>query len=157
MSHKQARLITAIKDAMEAQGVKACDIARASGSSAGTISSAMSGKAQMRDERWRMICEYLHLDFDEIVADPPISPAFCDCKEDSTVKAIAVKPSEESVDSDGELIQARRQMDKLNVDCMVLAAYAAKHLEEDIRHGMEIGVRDLQILLNAVGAYIDPA
>lgn len=48
-------------------------------------------------------------------------------------------------------------MEKLSMDCMVLAAYAAKHLEEDIRHGMEIGVQDLRILLNTVGTYIDPA
>ena len=73
MSTKQARLISAVSDAMNAQGGKAVDLAKASGSSQGTISSAMSGKAQMKDERWRMICEYLHIDFDEIVADvaPP--------------------------------------------------------------------------------------
>lgn len=154
MSHKQARLITAIKDAMEAQGVKACDIARASGSSAGTISYAMSGKAQMRDERWRMICEYLHLDFDEIVAD---APPCDDQKEEKTMEAVAVKQPESRIDHAGELKQARQQMEKLSMDCMVLAAYAAKHLEEDIRHGMEIGVQELRILLNTVGTYIDPA
>lgn len=154
MSHKQARLITAVKDAMEAQGVKACDIARVSGSSAGTISTALSGKAQMRDERWRMICEFLSLDFDEIIADvPPCN----EHKEEKTMDALTVKQPETRDAPTDELRQARQQLEKLGMDCMVLASYAAKHLKEDIAHGMEISIQDLRILLNTVGTYIDPA
>lgn len=71
MSNKQARLIAAVKDAMEARGVKAAELARVCGCSASMISTAMSGKGQMRDERWRLCCEHLKLDYDEIVADMP--------------------------------------------------------------------------------------
>lgn len=71
MSHKQARLIAAVRDAMEAKGVKAADLARACGCSASMISTAMSGKAQMRDERWKMCCEYLGIDYEGIISELP--------------------------------------------------------------------------------------
>ena len=71
MSHKQARLITAVRDAMENKGIRIADLARACGCTSSLISTAMSGKGQMREERWRMCCEYLGLDYEEIVADLP--------------------------------------------------------------------------------------
>lgn len=40
-------------------------------------------------------------------------------------------------------------------DNMVLAAYAARHLRHDIKNGIDIGIRDLRILLDAVSRFVD--
>lgn len=149
MSNKQARLIAAIKDALAAQGVTVSELARASGSSISTISGALSGKTQMRDERWRMCCEHLHLDYDEIIAD-------MSQKNDAEGQELGELPDMEKL---RELSSPMHKMmadnEQLQKDNMVLAAYAARHLREDIKAGMDIGIQDLRILLNAVGMYID--
>lgn len=75
MSNKQARLICAVKDAMEAKGIKASELARACGCTPSMISMALSGKSPMRDERWRICCEILDIDYDEIIVDIPLSPS----------------------------------------------------------------------------------
>lgn len=146
MSTKQARLIAAIKDAQAAQGVTVSELARASGSSISTISGALSGKTQMRDERWRMCCEHLHLDYDEIVEDLPQ-------KNETEEQKMEELPDMETVRKLGSPML--KENEQLRADNMVLAAYAAKHIREDIKKGMDIGIQDLRILLNAVGMYID--
>ena len=60
----QARLVAVLKDAMNAQGITQGDIARHIGTSSGMISQAFSCKGQMREERWRMCCEFCGVDFD---------------------------------------------------------------------------------------------
>ena len=45
-------------------------------------------------------------------------------------------------------------VEQLRLHNMVLAAYAAKHLQDDIRNGMDIKLGDLLILLNAVAPYL---
>ena len=48
-------------------GITQNDLARKIGTSSGMISQAFSGKAQMREERWRMCCEICGVDFDRFV------------------------------------------------------------------------------------------
>lgn len=74
VSTKQARLIAAIRDAQEAQGVTGAELSRRAGTSQSVISQALGGKANMNEERWRMCCEFLGLDYDEVVSDPDTSP-----------------------------------------------------------------------------------
>ena len=137
MSKKQACLIAAVKDAMEAQGIKGVDLARASGQSASMISMALSGSGQMKDEKWRLVCDFLHLDFDEIVAD--IETASPEMLQNIEHK----EPENESLPE--------------KMDCIILASYAAKHLQEDIKQGIDIKISDLRILLNAIDKYLQPA
>lgn len=149
MSTKQARLIAAIKDALADQGVTVSELARASGSSISTISGALSGKTQMRDERWRMCCEHLHLDYDEIITDMP---------QKNDIEGQKMEEPKNNGEMENLFETANKlavENEALRADNMVLAAYAARHLREDIKAGMDIGIQDLRILLNAVGMYID--
>lgn len=63
----QARLVAVLKDAMNAQGISQSDLARHIGTSSGMISQAFSCKGQMREERWRMGCEFCGVDFDHFM------------------------------------------------------------------------------------------
>ena len=63
----QARLVAVLKDAMNAQGITQSDIARHIGTSSGMVSQAFSCKGQMREERWRMCCEFCGVDFDRFM------------------------------------------------------------------------------------------
>ena len=53
------------------------------------------------------------------------------------------------------VVKMQLELEAMGRANMVLAAYAAKHLREDIKQGMDIGLKDLRILLDAVGVYID--
>lgn len=76
MSTKQARLVAAITDAMEAQMISQNTLGRKSGVAQSMISAAILGKYDLKEEKWRLICEALELDYDEIIADPePSEPA----------------------------------------------------------------------------------
>ena len=77
MTEKHKRLANAVNDAMLAQGFNMKQVAIFAGCTATNISNAISGKYDMREERWRLVCENLGLDYDQIVADPePELPPF---------------------------------------------------------------------------------
>ena len=70
MSNKQARLVAAVADAMNDQGFTQKALATAAGMSAGTLSAALSGRYNLSDVKWQLVCEALALDYDDIVAPP---------------------------------------------------------------------------------------
>lgn len=70
MTEKHKRLACAVNDAMLAQGFNMKQVAVFAGCTASNISNALSGKYDMREERWRLVCENLGLDYDEIIKDP---------------------------------------------------------------------------------------
>lgn len=70
MSDKQARLVAAIADAMEAQGISQNTLGRKSGVAQSMISAAILGKYELKEEKWRLLCEALGLDYDQIVDAP---------------------------------------------------------------------------------------
>lgn len=70
MTAKHARLASAVADAMLAQGFTTKQVATFAGCTSSAISSALSGKYDLREERWKLICENLGLDYDEIIKDP---------------------------------------------------------------------------------------
>lgn len=72
MSSKHARLVAAVSDAKEAQGFTWKQIAIMAGVTQGTISCVINQGVTMKDERWKLICEGLGLDYDDIVADMPV-------------------------------------------------------------------------------------
>lgn len=71
MSSKHARLVAAVSDAKEAQGFTWKQIATMAGVTQGNMSTVINQGVTMKDERWKLICEGLGLDYDEIVADVP--------------------------------------------------------------------------------------
>lgn len=144
MSNMQARLIAAVKDAMESRCVSGAELARHLGVSNSMVSLSLAGKSPLREERWKMACEYLNIDYDDIVSDlPGVSQ---DSKEDNEEEPAMANdiPSQLATSAETE---------KLRSDNMILAAYAKKHLSEDIKNGMDIGIWDLRILLNACAEY----
>ena len=70
MTAKHARLASAVADAMLSKGCSTKSVAVFAGCSPSVISNALSGKYDMREERWRLVCENLGLDYDEIIKDP---------------------------------------------------------------------------------------
>ena len=66
---QQARMADAIRRAAENQGIKQADLARASGTSAGNISYVLACKSNMGEEKWRLVCEYVGVDYDAILAE----------------------------------------------------------------------------------------
>lgn len=71
----QSKLVAILRDAMNAQGITQNDLARKIGTSSGMISQAFSSKAQMREERWRMCCEFCGVDFDRFMEPQQSRPS----------------------------------------------------------------------------------
>ena len=150
MGNKQAALIAEVKSAMDDQGVTMTELARVSGSSLSGMSNALAGRSQMREERWRICCEHLGLDYDEIVNNYPGR---------GTAKKTTTQATEEETkmpeNNENEIEMLKHEVARMHEDCKVLAAYATMHLVEDVKAGMDIRLQDLRILLNAVGMYVE--
>lgn len=57
--------------------------------------------------------------------------------------------------NENEIEMLKHEVARMHEDCRILAIYAAKHLVEDVKAGMDIRLQDLRILLNAVGMYVE--
>lgn len=139
MSNKQARLVAAIADAMAAQNFSQAGLARAAGCSQSMISTAMSGKYDLKEEKWRMICEVLALDYDDIVA-PPQLPEELAPEAESPVGP-AVEPHT------GVLPAANAQTHNQATLC---ARYLAEKLRADVSAGTDMSLDDLYVLLSCI-------
>ena len=133
MSSKQANLVAAIADAMAAQNFSQADLARAAGCSQGMISSAMSGKYGMKEEKWRMVCEVLALDYDAIVTLPAEEPAPIVAAAEENPVAIPTK-----------------QVDAQDSHGMLCARYLAEKLRADVSAGTDMPLEDLYVLLSYI-------
>lgn len=165
MSIKQARLIAAVRDAQEAQGVTGKELAVAAGTSQGTISTALGGKAGMSEQKWRMVCERLGLDYDEVVADPeeptaqepaaqehlplilPVPVAARQTEQEPTEPVNASKPSEVSPEEAPEDDPADEDVRRR---CEVLARYLAKNIKRDLEGGTDMSLEDIWTLLDTM-------
>ena len=69
------KLIRRIREAISVQGLMQKEIATHAGMTPAMFSNAMAGRTNMREERWRLVCEYCGIDFDEVMGyrqpDPP--------------------------------------------------------------------------------------
>ena len=88
----QSKLVAILRDAMNAQGITQNDLARKIGTSSGMISQAFSSKAQMREERWRMCCEFCGVDFDHFM-ESQSSPVQSSPVQSSPVQSSPVQSS----------------------------------------------------------------
>lgn len=156
MSSKHARLVAAVSDAKEAQGFTWKQIATMGGVTQGTISSVINQGVTMKDERWKLICEGLGLDYDEIVADMPepgkplpIADAGIPAKGEALEDAAKVKQNEgtccDSAEENG-LVNVQANRDSL----FLLARYTEGRLAEDIEAGMKVDPMKLWGILDAL-------
>lgn len=152
MTKKHARLAAAVNDAMLAKDLTQRQVAAMIGIPTSSLGNALSGKYDMREERWRMACEALGLRYDDLIADPvedpvliaPVDELAGAVSEDSRDGAdVPVPPVIESAEDEPLELNAdeRRVLD-------VTSRYLVRHLKEDIRKGMEMPLEDLYILLD---------
>ena len=138
MTEKHKRLACAVNDAMLAKDYSTKHLAAFAGCSPSVISNALSGKYDMREERWRMVCESLGLDYDEIIKDP----------EPEEIPVEETASSAENEDShSAEPEEDLPLNDEERSTLAVAARYMAGHLKEDIRKGMDISLEDLYTLM----------
>ena len=138
MTEKHKRLACAVNDAMLAKDYSTKHLAAFAGCSPSVISNALSGKYDMREERWRLVCENLGLDYDEIIKDPE--------PEDIPVEETASSAENEDSPS-AETEEDLSPNDEERSTIAVAARYMAGHLKEDIRKGMDISLEDLYTLV----------
>lgn len=152
MTKKHARLATAVNDAMLARDLTHRQMAAMIGMPTSTLSNALAGKVDMREERWRMACEQLGLDYDDVIADPVEDPVMI-----APVDELAGAVSEDSRDGADVPVppvieSAEDKLMGLNADerrvLDVTSRYLVRHLKEDIRKGMDMPLEDLYILLD---------
>ena len=161
MTTKHARLASAVADAMLAQGFTQKQVATAAGITQSALCQALSGKFDIKEERWKMICENLGLCYEDVIADPveeaasSVSPQAAassigdgasmrkeaDASYEETRGGTAVPLSMEETEAETFSEDERRLFD-------VTMRYIAGHLKEDIRKGMDISLEDLYILLD---------
>lgn len=141
MDNRTARLVAAVGDAIAAQGITQRELATHAGTSASQISLAMGGKTQMSEQKWRMVCEKLGLDYDEIIADIE-TPAETEHRDEAPKAAIGVC---EYAALNLERIRSEREQ-RANT----LADYAERQIAADIRAGINMEPRDLWQLLEAI-------
>lgn len=146
VTNKQARLISAVADAMLDQNFSQGNLARASGVSQSMISAALCGKYNLKEEKWRLICETLALDYDQIIADPEPEEKESELGDSPAITGgdtDAVQQPDEGEDQTGVVARNDEPRNAL----AVTARYLAGHLKEDIRKGMDISLEDLHTIL----------
>lgn len=148
MTNKQARLVSAITDAMEAQGLSQANLARIAGMSQGGVSLAMSGKTNCREEKWRIMCEALALDYDEVVKDEEMPAEACEGVDDEE----AADEESQSADNVHTAPARHTKVEKTGEPSPneVCAKYLKAKLQEDIRKGTEMPLVEIYILLDHV-------
>lgn len=139
MSNKQARLVAAVADAMNDQGFTQKALATAAGMSAGTLSAALSGRYNLSDVKWQLVCEALALDYDDIVAPSQLP------EELAPEMGNPVEPSMES--PTGVLPAANAQTHNQAKLC---ARYLAEKLRADVSAGTDMSLDDLYVLLSCI-------
>lgn len=142
MTKKHARLASAVADAMLAQGFTQKQVATAAGITQSALSSAISGRYDIKEENWKMICENLGLCYEDVIAEPEpeaAPPAIEEIGGGTAVPVIAKEAGKMDALVFNE--EERRLLD-------VVARYMAGHLKEDIRKGVDISLDDLYTLLD---------
>lgn len=162
MSSKHARLVAAVSDAKEAQGFTWKQIATMGGVTQGTISSVINQGVTMKDERWKLICEGLGLDYDEIVADMPVAAALSPADAGALPEGEPLKDAAEVQQdapvccdnaADDGLLTIRADRDSL----FLLAMYTEGRLAKDIEAGMKVDPMKLWGILDALKKIKDAA
>ena len=143
MSSKHERLVSAISDARETQGFTWKQVAMFAGVSQGTISAVVNQGYQLKDERWKMICEHMGLNYEEIVSDAEPIIANDAAEKPPEEKNQQEQPSEECGGDKWSLLSKSEDSHLMDV----AARYMASHLKEDVLRGMDVSLEDLHALL----------
>ena len=144
MSNKQARLVSAIEDAMQAQGFTQKRIATICGMTQSMISDALNGKCDLKEERWRMMCEALALDYDDIIADPVEETAAQATQASKDACDEAEQKQEAAAPAADETVELS---DEEAAVIGVVTRYIAKHLRQEISQGTDMSLDDIYKLM----------
>lgn len=150
-SNQHARLVAAVSDAKEAQGFNWKQIATMGGVQQSAISNAINNGVQIKEERWRMICEGLGLDYDEIIAEPETpTPSLHEgeshCEPAPEAKINIGEEREKALDKLKGLVTIKADGESL----FLLAMYAEGRLADDIEAGMKVDPMKLWAILDAL-------
>ena len=152
MTEKQERLIRAIRGAQEAGGYMQKQLAAMACTSPGTLSYALSGQGTMSEEKWRLLCEGLALDYEAIMAeDKPKRFTFADTPGETPhhmpEAAVQENPVEEAPVA---YVNAEKVRADLAREADVVAKYLAGKLREDLTSGTDMALEDVYTLMSWV-------
>lgn len=155
MTAKHARLAAAVADAILAQNFTQANVARMSGVSQSMISAALCGKYDLKEEKWRMICETMALDYDVIIADPEPERIPVPVAAPERIPVPVDAPEEAPSDPEDDIVEPVEdpaEVPDVNDDekhvMDIVARYLARKLAEDIRAGTDLGLDELYHLLS---------
>lgn len=134
MTRDQQRILTdAIRTAAENQGIRQADLARAAGTSAGNVSYAMACKSTMSEEKWRLICEHVGVDFDEVMRVPAVEDMQKILSEPIVDVAAVAAELEGRKPREPELIPVVLAATFSAAECGIIKALIEAHLVGDIQ------------------------
>ena len=138
---KQGKLIKAIREAQEAGGYMQKQLAQMACTSPGCLSGALSGNGSMSEEKWRLLCEGLALDYDAIVSDEP--------EETPPPVQEPVMP-ESQVEEQHMPISIPMMRADLAREADVVAKYLAGKIREELSNGTDMPLEDVYTILSWV-------
>ena len=149
---KQEKLIKAIREAQEAGGYMQKQLATIAGTSAGNLCSVLNGNGSMSEEKWRLLCEGLALDYDVIVAeDKPQRFTLSEAPETTpppVQEPVAHEQTVEEVQPVPVSIPLMRA--DLAREADVVAKYIAGKIREDLSKGTDMPLDDVYTILSWV-------
>ena len=141
MTRKHQLMKAAVMAAMAEQQISQNTLARKCGVGQSMISAAFLDKYELKEEKWRLICEALGLDYDAIVDGADEEPEQIPVEEPvSSVSPQAEEPEQT------EPAPVNQDMENL----FLLAMYAEGRLAQDIESGMKVDPMKLWGILDAL-------
>lgn len=138
--YQQQVLTDAIRTAAENQGIKQAELARVAGTSAGNVSYAMACKSTMSEEKWRLICEHVGVDFDEVMRFPPQEEAQKILSEPIVDAAALAAELEGGKPGEPEVIPVVLAAAFSAAECQIIKELIEAHLVADLqKNGADFG------------------
>ena len=113
------------------------------------VSAALSQGVNMKEERWRMICEGLGLDYDEVVADMPEQETKDDTSDKREHSHREEDPGAAGVGEIMQMVDLKKEKEDRD-NLFLLAMYAEGRLAKDIEEGMKVDPMKLWGILDAL-------
>ena len=126
---QQAALAAQIRTAAETQGIKHKEVALKAGTSASTLCSALACNGSMSEEKWRLACECVGVDYDAVLAEnagPATEPATQPAEDGQTSEP-------EQSPREPEVIPVNPAVIFTAAECRIIQAMIEAHLIEDIQ------------------------
>lgn len=143
------KLRGAAKAKMNVSGCTQKELATKIGITPAMLSMAMSEKTMMKEERWRMLCELLDLDYDEIMGYKPSATQTSKTTEEAAQAETPAEPS--TVEAQAEPSEDDPIDPRLAHNLEIMCAYTEGKIVEDIRQGgWTVELDKLRGLMDAV-------